>query len=444
MRTVASRSGPRPGLSALVAAALLLVLPAPAGPHDIPADVTVRAHAKAGEGTLRLLVRAPLSATRDVRFPLGAEGHLDLERLGPELRTAARLWIAGYVELYEGDRPLGSGRIAATRVSLPSDRSFRAGWEEALAHVTGPGLPAGTELPPEQASLDVLIEYPVRSADSRFSIEPELAHLGMRTETHLRWFAPDGTERAFHYAGNPGRVRLDPRWSRAVFRFLGEGFTGLLGGIEQLLLLLCLVLPFRELREVAPVTTSFVAGAFLGLAGSATGLAPGALWYPTLVATLAAASILYVAAANVLGARLRFRWPAALAFGLVHGAALYLPLREQLQYAGAHGAWATAAFGLGSAAAAALVLLGTARLLEALFRQGVPERIGVILVSALAGHEAWHWLTDRAGRLGQYSFDLPAPGLRLAADLAGGAMALLVAFGVAWALHELFGRWGWR
>lgn len=430
-------------LVAALAAALLLALPRAAGPHDIPADVTVRAHLKAGDGTLRLLARVPLSASRDIRFPTREDGRLDLERVGPELRRAGRLWIAGYVDLWEGDRRLGDGTIAAARVSLPSDRSFRAGWEEALEHVTGPGPPAGSELRPEQASLDLLIEYPIRSHRSRFSVDPRLAHLGMTTETHLRWHAPDGSVRSFHFAGNPGRIRLDPRWSRAVVRFLWEGLTDLLGGIEQMLLLLCLVLPFRKMREVAPVASSFAAGASLSLAASAAGLAPAALWYPTLVATLAAASILWVAAANVLGASLRLRWPAALAFGLVHGAALFLPLREQLQYAGAHGGWAVAGFGLGAAVAAAAALFAAARLLETLVRRGVPERIGVILLSAVSGHEAWHWLLERADRLGQYSLELPSTGLRLAADLAGVAMAALVIAGVGWALRELFVRLEW-
>lgn len=437
------RRGPRSGLAGLLAAALLLVLPASAGPHEIPAEVTVRAHATAEGDVFRLLVRMPLSASRDVRFPLRGPGYLDVEEIGPELREAARLWIAGYVDVYEGDRELGSGRIAATRVSLPSDRSFRAGWEEALAHVTGPGLEPDVDLPPEQASLDVLLEYPIRSADSRFSVEPRLAHLGMSTETHLRWHGPDGASRRFHYAGDPGRVWMNPGWWRAVRRFLGEGIAAVLGGTEQLLVLLCLALPFTALRRAAPLAVSFCAGLALALGVSAAGLTPWRLWYPPLVATLTAASVLYAAAANVVGARLRSRWPAALVFGLVHGAALHLPLREGLQFAGAHREAAVAAFGAGAAAAAALALLAAAALYRWLVGRGLPERIGVVLVSALAGHEAWHWLTERAALLGRYSFELPAADLRLAADLAGVAMALLVLVGVAWALRELFGRLGW-
>lgn len=441
--TPGSRRRRRPGalVPAVLAAVLLLGLPGAAGPHDIPADVTVRALLKPSGETLSLLVRVPLSATRDVRFPTRGPGYLDLDALDGELETAGRLWIAGYVTLWEGERRLGPGRLAAARASLPSDRSFRAGWEEALSHVTGPGLEPGTDLPPEQASLDVLIEYPIRSADSRFSIEPRLAHLGMRTETHLFYVAPDGGERRFHYAGNPGRIRLDPTWGRTLLRFLASGFTRLAGGVEQLVLLLCLVLPFRRPREQVPLAASFVVGAGLGIAGSATGLPPDALWYPSLLSTLVAATVLYAAVENVIGARLRSRWPAALAFGAVHGAVLHLSLAGELQFAGTHGSWAVAAFAAGAAAATVVVLLAASLLLEAIFRRDLPVRIGVIVISALAAHEAWHWLLDRGGRLREYSFRVPEPGLRLAADLAGGALVLLILLGAAWGLRELFERW---
>ena len=45
-------------------------------------------------------------------------------------------WIAGYLELFEGEASLGEERVVATRVSLPSDRSFSS-FDEARAHITG-------------------------------------------------------------------------------------------------------------------------------------------------------------------------------------------------------------------------------------------------------------------------------------------------------------------
>src|SRR5262245_62511836 len=48
--------------------------------HDIPNDVTVQVFVKPDGARLRLLVRAPLRACRDVDFPKRGPGYLDLAR----------------------------------------------------------------------------------------------------------------------------------------------------------------------------------------------------------------------------------------------------------------------------------------------------------------------------------------------------------------------------
>src|SRR5207253_1223312 len=98
--------------------------------------------------------------------------------------------------------------------SLPSDRAF-ATWETARAAVTGPPLPDATALPWRQAMLDVTLDYDITSDRARFSIRPSLARLALHTTTALRFLPPGGAERAFEYAGDPGLVRLDPRWWQA-------------------------------------------------------------------------------------------------------------------------------------------------------------------------------------------------------------------------------------
>ena len=45
--------------------------------------------------------------------------------------------------------------------------------------------------------------------------------------------------------------------------------------------------------------------------------------------------------------------------------------------------------------------------LEALFRYGVAERLGTIVLSAIVAHTAWHWMTDRGRALMQYQFQWP-------------------------------------
>jgi hypothetical protein len=166
------------------------------GAHEIPSSVTVLAYVRPEGRTLSLLVRVPLEAMRDVEFPVRGPGYLDLGAVASLLPDAAKIWIADAVEVRENGRRLDRARIVATRVSLPSDRSF-ASWEAARSHVTGEPLDAGTLLVWQQAMMDVLIEYPIESATSDFSIRPELARLGVRTTTVLRFLPPDRGERVF-------------------------------------------------------------------------------------------------------------------------------------------------------------------------------------------------------------------------------------------------------
>jgi hypothetical protein len=299
---------------------LALVAGFPSRPyaHEIPPSVTVLAFVKPEADRLRLLVRVPLESIRDVEFPLRGPGYLDIARATPLLRDAAKLWIADYVALYEGDRRLAGARVAAARVSLPSDRSFSA-YDAALAHVTGPPLADTVTIPWKQAMLDVLIEYPIASAGARFSIRPALAHLGVRTTTVLRFLPPGGSERAFEYRGDPGLVRLDPRWHQAALRFVRLGFAHILDGIDHLLFVFCLVIPFRKPRPLIAIVTSFTVAHSITLIASAAGLAPDALWFPPLIETLIALSIVYMAFENIVGAKVERRWIIAFAFGLVHG-----------------------------------------------------------------------------------------------------------------------------
>ena len=139
--------------------------------HEIPSDVTVQAFVTPEGRRLRFLVRAPLESMRDIEFPQYGLGYLDLEAAGPFLRDAAQLWLADYVTFHEEDRRLGTPRIVATRVSLPSDRSF-ATYETALAHFDDPPLDPGLQLPWRQALLDVLLEYEIESDQSAFLDRP--------------------------------------------------------------------------------------------------------------------------------------------------------------------------------------------------------------------------------------------------------------------------------
>ncbi|MEX1128983.1 MAG: HupE/UreJ family protein [Vicinamibacterales bacterium] len=392
-------------LAAVVALLALASAGSPAA-HEIPRHVTVHAFLEPEGDRLRVLVRVPLGAMRDIQFPQRGEGFLDIARSAPVLRDAVTQWILPSLEIFEGSRPLPAPAILAARASLPSDRSF-VSYEAALSHVTGGPLPGETQLPWPQAQLDALLEYPIASDRSDFSIRPGFARLGIEVVTVLRLVTPGGV-RAFEFRGDPGVVRLDPRWHQAAWQFVTPGFSHILDGVDHLLFLLCLVVPFRRLRPLILVVTAFTVAHSVSLGASALGYVPDALWFPPLVETLIAASILYMAIENVVASpTLRRRLLLAFGFGLVHGFGFSFALSETLQFAGSHLLVSLLSFNVGVEIGQVLVLMVLVPALGALFRFVMRERVGTIVLSALVGHVAWHWMADRWTALRQF----PAPEL---------------------------------
>ncbi len=432
---------------AALVAALVVAWPAAPAAHDIPEYVTIQAFLKAEGSRLRLLVRVPLSAMRDIDYPRRGPDYLDIARADASLRDAATLWIADEVDLYEGETRLPSPRIDAVRPSLPSDRSF-ASYDEALAHVTGPPLASDTDLYWNQGMLDVLFEYAIQSDRSRFSIHPRLERLGIRTNIVLRLLLADGAVRAFEFHGDPGLVRLDPRWHQAALRFVEFGFFHILDGIDHLLFLFCLVIPFRRLRSLILVVTSFTVAHSITLIASAFNMAPDALWFPPLVETLIAISIIYMALENVVigwrglhpapgvahAPQLARRWIITFAFGLVHGFGFSFALRETLQFAGAHLLTSLLSFNVGVELGQLLVLVLLVPALDVLFRFVVAERLGTIVLSAFVAHTGWHWMVERADRLRQYRFEWPVLNAAFLASLMRWLMLAVLVAGLAWLL----------
>jgi hypothetical protein len=377
------------------------------GAHEIPRDVTIQVFLKPEENRLNVVLRVPLAAMRDIQFP-EREGNLDVARAEPDLLEGIGRWILPTLAIFEDGRPLEPPTIAASRVSLPSDRAFES-YAGALAHV-GAAQVEDPRIPWNQAMLDMFIEYPIRSAQSRFSIRPGFERLGVSVLTVVRLITPSGTVRAFELHGDPGVVQLDPRWHQAVLRFVTLGFAHILEGTDHLLFLLCLVLPFRQLRPLIVVVTAFTAAHSLTLIASALGIAPNGLWFPPFVETLIAASIVFLALENIVrGSTTGPRWIAAFALGLIHGFGFSFALRETLQFAGSHLLVSLLSFNLGVEIGQVLVLLALVPALNLLFRHVVAERMGVIVLSAIVAHTSWHWMTERWASFREFPLPLPDP-----------------------------------
>jgi hypothetical protein len=429
--TVSSVRNTAKSLSRLiVAAACLIALQPPVRAHEVPNEVSIVGFVRPEGQTLRLLLRVPLNSMRDIEIPMLPNQFLDFSRIDRALNDAATIWLRDYIELYENGSRLATPAVMAVRVSLPADRSFES-YDAALANLlTGPRLGQETQIYWEQGMLDVGFEYPITSDQSDFSIRPGLTRLGVQVNVVLRFLQPGKTERAFDIHADTGIVHLDPRWHQAFYLFAREGFFHILEGVDHLLFLLCLVIPYRKLKPLVIVITSFTVAHSVTLIASAFGMAPDSLWFPPLIETLIAISIVYMAFENIVGANLQRRWMVTFGFGLIHGFGFSFLLRERLQFAGDHLVASLLAFNVGVEIGQLLVLLVTIPVLSLIFRYVVAERIGTILMSALVAHTAWHWATERGSALLAYPF----PGFSMA-GLAAGVRLLMVivaAAGLMW------------
>ena len=229
---------------------------------------------------------------------------------------------------------------------------------------------------------------------------------------------------------------LDPRWHQAALRFVVSGFWHILEGTDHLLFLLCLVIPFRRLRPLILIVTAFTVGHSISLIASAFGFVPDALWFPPLIETLIAITIVYMALENIvyaatgtLGSDVSRRWIIAFAFGLVHGFGFSFALRESLQFAGDHLMTSLFGFNIGVEIGQIAVLLVLIPALDLLFRYVVAERLGIIILSALVAHIGWHWMIERGEQLAKFPFPTLDAAF-LASAMRGLMAALFLALGV--------------
>jgi hypothetical protein len=450
---------------------------------------------------LRVAVRVPLQAMRDMDYPKPRDATnadlLDLARADATLRDAATLWVSDYLDLYENGARLAAPGVVSVRAALQSDKSF-ASYDEALAHLGAPGLPIETEFFWSQGLLDVLFEYPIGSERSRFSINPRLARLGIRTLTIVRFLPPGDGVRTFEFIGDPGLVALDPLRLETTLRFVSLGIARFLNSPEQLLFVVVLVAPFRRMRSIVALMAAFVIAQSLSLFASALGLAPDALWFAPLIDTLVAASIVYMALENVVitslrrhidptasawqapkktaqsaqssqsnswtgdlpvgqgendlsalvassavfSSSLKRRWIATFAFGIVHGFASSFVLRPAFQLAGSHPWAAMLSFnaGIELAQVGLVVLLIPALALVGKFLVG--DALVAIVVSALAGHAGWHSMADRWALLRKFTFERPAIDAFFLAAALRWMMLLVVAAACYWLVFSVMGPFG--
>jgi hypothetical protein len=398
--------------------------------HDIPDQIIMQAFVKPEGDRLHFLVRIPLIMLANINLPKRGPGYIDLAQVDPALQTALKA-TAEEIEIYEKGTRLTPVRSEA-RISQPSEQFFET-YEQALAHVEGPDLPEKTNVFWNQGFFDAYFEYPISSDQSDFSLNLQVAPgLSGRITMVTRFMSPGRPVRAYEIHPDTGRVVLDPHWYQAAWLFVKSGFFHIFSGIDHLLFLLCLVIPFHRgnLKKLIPVVTAFTIAHSITLIASAYDLGPAGDWFPPLVETLIAASIAYMALENVIRANIGRRWLITGAFGLVHGFGFSYGLKQSFQFAGDHLLLSLFSFNIGVELGQLLVLLLALPALYLLFRYLVEARIGVVILSALLAHTGWHWMVERAQNLRSVTWPVLDAATMFA--LARGALVLLLAGGAAW------------
>jgi HupE / UreJ protein len=402
--------------------------PITAAAHDLPVDRIMNGFVKIEPRQADFVVRVPLDLLLGVPFPLAGD-HYNIAASEPAVETALKA-LAGAFELWEGNVRLVPSSATGQLAPL-SDRSFED-YDRAVAQVAEPS-PPDTVIAFQLGYLDAHFVYPISSPKSVFSIDTRVApDLGDYTKLTIRYIPLGETARAMMITGASGRVALDPAWYEASVGFVKLGIGHILSGIDHLLFLLCLVIPFRRVWGLVPVITAFTVGHSITLIGTAYNIAPVGAWFPPFIEMAIAVSIVYMALENIVGANLRRRWIIAGLFGLVHGFGFADILREQLQFAGSYLLVSLFSFNIGIEIGQLAVLCVFVPALALLFRGAMSGRMGIIVVSALVAHTAWHWMLDRADVFWRTPWPpLTVPGLMmlarwvLAVGLAVGAAKLL-------------------
>ncbi len=258
---MSARSRQPPGTSRnpggiVVVLLIMAMLSGPEGTaaHDAHSESVMNAFVKVEPDRAHLVIRVPLVLLGSVGFPTTATRELDLARAGSVTQRALSAIHQG-ITIRENDSRLTPSESVG-RLTLPSDRSFQD-YDKAVSHIASP-VAAGTAVYADQAFFDAHFTYPINSPTSDFSVETTMTGEpddSLRLALH---FMPlEGSTRAYELTSGSGRVALDPGWYEASRMFLRLGVQHILGGIDHLLFLMCLIIPFRRLSSLLPVVTSF-------------------------------------------------------------------------------------------------------------------------------------------------------------------------------------------
>ena len=399
--------------AAVAILAALILWPSATSAHDVPDNVSIVAFLKPENGRMLILVRMPANALIDFSFPTLSDGNwLDLRNINGLPEDGAKVWIADLLSIYEDNNPLPTPKVIAARLSRAGDSSFNT-FQDAFSLVNGDPMPADSLLTQDTATVDALLETPIRSADSNFSFEPRFERVGVRVTTTLSFIPPSGGVRQFQYEGDPETFELNPKWNYAAARFFKAGFSHYLGESDYLLFLLCVALVFRRIRVLAAFSVVFAIAQSFALVGSLKLVSSLQLMTsqsaPVLCGMLIAAATVYMGIEAIVAAAGGGKSPGlAICTGLIFGSGYWFGLQPLIQFGGVHALASTLGFDAGIVAAEICALALLAAAVQGLLRSSNSPRAIIIIAAAIAVHISWRRMLDRAQSFALVPLNFPA------------------------------------
>ena len=233
---------------------------APARAHEVPGDVTLQVYVRPLGERLSVLVRAPLESDAGrCRLPDSwSPGYLDLEtrprgpRVARRRDALDRARTSRALRGRAGACPAAPKIITDCSIDCPGTASSPdCGRVGRLAHSEGRSAWRTPCRSPWRPGRDArrAVRDRDRVGEVRARHSPSLRAPRSPRVTVLRFLPPGGAERAFEYAATPascGSTRGGTR--RPGVRRVG--FLHILDGVDHLLFLFCLVIPFRRTRAL--------------------------------------------------------------------------------------------------------------------------------------------------------------------------------------------------
>ena len=359
--------------------------------HDLPQDTAMHAYLKIEGSDAHLLVRVPLDLLHGVSWPTN-HGEYAIPESRDAVNQAVEALGHALILWQNGDRLTPS--FSSGQLSALSDASF-ANPQAALAHI-GQSADPGLKIAFDLGYLDAHFIYPIRAIASVFSIQSRVAEdLQDLSKLDLQ-FIPVG-ERGTTMSVSPssGRVALNPGRAQTALGFAWLGIQTFCTSADCLLLLACLMIPMRKVRDSVAILAAFAFANVISLAGAALGFAPDNPWFAALEAMLSALIIFLLALGNVFGAHLQRRRLWTGIFGLLWGFEFAKVLADRVQFAGVHSQVALWSLALGIDIGALLALAAISVGLALILRGARAGRVGIVVLSVIVAHAAWHWLIER-------------------------------------------------